>query len=184
VKRIQRARPRTRIRVLFQDEARFGQQGTLTRVWAQRGSRPTIIRQNGRRSIWVFGVVEPSAGWSKVMAARSADTEKMQSFLDLVAAHIGPREHAVMILDRAGWHQSRKLRWPRRITPLFLPPYSPELNPVERLRLWLREHHWSNRIYADETALMQAALAAHRAMKPDIIRSVCRAKWITPVEQL
>jgi len=109
----------------LQDEARFGQQGTLTAVWALEGSRPTGVRQHGRKSIWVLAAVEPATGWSKMT----------QAILDAAARRLSRREHAVMILDGAGWHGSPKLRWPRRITPLFLPPYSPELNPVEQSHL-------------------------------------------------
>jgi hypothetical protein len=81
------------------------------------------------------------------MPFRDVNTETMQSFLAAPASKLRRRADAVMILDGAGWHCAHKLRWPRRITPLFLPPYSPELNPVERLWHWLREHHWSNRAY-------------------------------------
>lgn len=173
-------RPRTKLRVLFQDEARFGQQGTLTRVWARRGSRPTVVRQNGRKSVWVFGAVEPATGWSYAMISRHADTDAMQVFLDVVSAKIGRREHTVMVLDGAGWHRSKALRWPRNITPLYLPPYSPELNCVERLWLWLREHHWSNRCYETEHDLVVAAIKAHGSLDRATIRSVCRTAWLTP----
>lgn len=177
---MRRERPRTKVRVLFQDEGRFGQQGTLTHVWARRGSRPTVVRQNGRKSVWVFAAVEPATGWSKAMVSRSANTEAMQVFLDIVAAELGPREHAVMVLDGAGWHRAKGLRWPKCITPLYLPPYSPELNCVERLWLWLREHHWSNRCYATEDDLVIAAHKAHREMDRATVRSVCRTAWLTP----
>jgi hypothetical protein len=132
---------RTRVRVWFQDEARFAQQGTLTAVWAIKASRPTVVRQHGRKSIWVFAAVEPATGWSMAIPYREVNTETMQAFLDAEARRLYRREHAVMILDRAGWHCSHKLRWPRRVTRLFLPPYSLELNPVERLWHWFREHH-------------------------------------------
>jgi transposase len=183
VKSLQAAKPRTRVRVLFQDEARFGQQGTLSTVWAPTGSRPSVIRQNGRKSIWVFAAVEPETGWSMATTFRHANTESMQAFLDQVASKIRRREHAVMILDGAGWHHAKELRWPRRITPLFLPPYSPELNPVERLWLWLRNNHWSNRVYADEAALEAAARESHRSIDRRTLRSVCRAEWITRKDQ-
>ncbi|MBM4022823.1 MAG: hypothetical protein FJ284_11395, partial [Planctomycetes bacterium] len=75
---------------------------------------------------------EPATGWSIAIPYREVNTETTQAFLDAAASRLRRRKHAVMILDGAGWHCSHKLRWPRRITPLFLPPYSPELNPVER----------------------------------------------------
>ena len=101
-------------------------------------------------------------------------------FLDQTGSRIRPREHAVMILDGAGWHHAKELRWPKRITPLFLPPYSPELNPVERLWLWLRNNHWSNRTYADEAALIAAVADARHRLSRHRVRSVCRVPWLTP----
>ena len=123
------------------------------------------MRQNGRKSIWVFAAVEPATGWSLAMPFRDVNTATMQAFLDAAASKLRRREHAVMILDAAGWHSAHKLRWPRRIAPLFLPPYSPELNPAERLWHWLREHHWSNRTYAAEHALVEEAIRSHRALR-------------------
>jgi hypothetical protein len=129
------------MRVRLQDDAWFGQQGTLSTVWAPTGSRPSEIRQNGGEFIWVFAAVEPETGWSTAMVFRHGNTGSIQAFLDLVGSRIRRREHAVMILDGAGWHHAKQLRLPRRITPLFLPPYSPELKPTERLCLWLRSNH-------------------------------------------
>ncbi|MFM7185424.1 MAG: transposase [Planctomycetota bacterium] len=85
------------------------------------------MRQNGRKSIWVFGIVDPAAGWSMVSPHCEANTATMEQFLNAAAKKLGTRQHAVMVLDRAGWHTAKHLTWPRRITPLFLPPYSPAL---------------------------------------------------------
>jgi len=102
VNRVRASRPRTKLRVWFQDEARFGQEGTLTAVWAIKGSRPTVIRQNGRKSIWMFAAVEPATGWPLAMPFRDVSTETMQAFLDAAASKLHCREHAVMMLDGAG----------------------------------------------------------------------------------
>jgi len=98
----------------------------------------------------------------------------MQHFLEAAAKKLGPRQHAVMELDRAGWHTAKQLKWPKRITPLFLPPYSPELNPAERLWLWFREHHWSNRVYPDEPSLSAQRDGSRAGIKCDPYESVYR----------
>jgi len=180
VNRVRASRPRTRVRVWFQDEARFGQQGTLTAVWALKGSRPTVVRQHGRKSIWVFAAVEQATGWSLAIPHREVNPETTQAFLDASARRLRRREHAVMILDGTGWHGSHKLRWPRRSTP----PYSPEPNPAERLWHWFREHHWSNRTYADEEAPVTAAIGSHRTLRRKDIRSLCRISWVTPEDHV
>jgi transposase len=100
------------------------------------------------------------------------NTETTQAFRGGAAKRLRLRERAVMIRDRAGWHCSHNLRWPRRITPLFLPPYSPELNSVERMWYRFREHHWSSRTYADEQALVVEAIRIHRTLRRKDISSM------------
>jgi len=81
-----------------------------------------------------------------------------------------------------GYHSAgRALAVPANITPLTLPPYSPELNPVERLWLDLRQHDWSNRVYPDLDALEQAAVDGWQAvcLRPDRVKTVCRCEYIT-----
>lgn len=176
---MKQAHPGKRLRVLFQDEARLGQQGSLTRVWAERGTRPTVDRQNGRQSVWVFGAVEPLTGRSLSQVAAKANTFSMQQFLDGVSRELVQRDHAVLVLDGAGWHRSKELRWPRNITPLFLPPYSPELNPIERLWLYMRQRHWSNRSFDGKGDLVVAAVEDLGKLDKKKIRSVCAASWLT-----
>jgi len=73
----------------------------LTSVWAAKGSRPTVVRHNGRESIWAFGIVDPATGWSMVGPHRDANTATMQQFLNAAAKQLARRRHAVMVLDRA-----------------------------------------------------------------------------------
>jgi transposase len=171
--------PNKRLRVLFQDEARLGQQGTLSSVWAKRGTRPVVERQNGRKSVWVFGAVEPLTGRSVSMVSSKANTGTMQEFLRGVSRELVRGAHAVMVLDRAGWHRSGKLRWPSNISPLYLPPYSPELNPVERLWLYMREHHWSNRCYDGLGEIVLAAIEDIAKVDKATMKSICRTEWVT-----
>lgn len=88
--------------------------------------------------------------------------------------------HVVLIWDGAGYHRSVDLKMPDNITPITLPPYSPELNPIENLWHYLRSHHWSNRKYADYDALREAGCDAWQAtcLDTDVIQSVCRADYL------
>ena len=89
--------------------------------------------------------------------------------------------HAVLIWDQAGpdLSGSKTLKIPRNITLIPLPPYSPELNPVENLWHYLRSHYWSNRAYVDYDDLRFAAIEAWQraVLDSEIIKSVCRAKY-------
>jgi hypothetical protein len=121
------------VEVWFQDEARVGQRGTVTRIWAAKGSRPRVIRQQQFEAAYVFGAVCPAQDKAAALVMPKANSESMQQHLDLIAAAVTPGKHAVLVVDRAAWHGTEKLLMPANLSILPLPPYSPELNPVEQI---------------------------------------------------
>ena len=171
------------VRTFLMDEARLGQQGTLTRVWARTGSRPTAVKQTRYEWVYLYAAVEPATGESVALLAPNADTGTMNVFLRMLAQELRPGEHAVLILDGAGWHRSKSLVVPGNVTCLLLPPYSPELNPVENLWHYLRSHYLSNRAYRDYDALLDAGGDAWRRLTPELIKSVCRCPYLERAEQ-
>ena len=166
------------VRVFFMDEARFGQQGTVTDVWARTGSRPRAARQTRYEWCYLYAAVEPATGESAALVAPNVDAGTMNAFLKILDAERKPEEHIVLIMDRAGWHVSERLRMPDGITALLLPPASPELNPAENLWHYLRSHYLSNRTYADYDALFDAGTEAYRKLTPDVLRSVCGCPYM------
>jgi hypothetical protein len=170
--------PGKRVRWFVQDEARIGQQGTLTRVWARTGSRPSAVRQTEYEWVYLWAAVEPATGASVAMITPTVDTALMQQFLGGLSAAPAPDEHAVLVLDQAGWHVAKALEVPANLTLLFLPPYSPELNPAERLWAWLRSHQLANRVYADYQELLTATDRAWLSLDADTIKSACACPWI------
>ena len=112
----------------WQDEARIGQQGTLTRVWADRGSRPSAPRDQRYAWAYLFGAICPARGTGAALVLPFANTDMMNLHLAEIGANVTPGAHAVLTIDGAGWHQTGgRLRVPGNITLLHLPPYSPEL---------------------------------------------------------
>jgi transposase len=107
------------------------------------------------------------------------NTDVVQVFLDEFSQTVPIEEHAVMIWDGAGFHTSGKLRIPPNVTVLQLPPYSPELNPMENLWHYLKSHYWSNRAYADYEELEEAAIDAWRSavLNPQLMQTVCNAPY-------
>jgi transposase len=174
------AHPQQRLRVFFQDEARFGQQGTTTNVWALKGSRPNVIRQTEYEYLWVLGAVCPQTGRAEGLLSPRLNTDVVNVFLEEFSRTLADDEHAVMIWDGAGYHTSKKLRLPTNITLLPLPPYSPELNPIENLWHYLKSHYWSNRAYEDYSDLEDAALSAWRTavLDPELMKTVCAAPYL------
>ena len=111
------------------------------------------------------------------------NTEAMQQFLDGFSATVADDEHAVMVLDRAGWHGSGSLVLPDNVTLVPLPPYSPELNPVERVWLHLKERFLSHHLHANYESIVDAACEAWKRLKADAgrIKSLCSYPWIPTV---
>src|SRR5207253_3011812 len=91
------------VRTFVMDEARLGQQGTLTRVWARTGSRPTAVKQTKYEWVYLYAAVEPATGASVALLAPNANTGTMSVFLKMLSADLKEGEHAVLILDGAGW---------------------------------------------------------------------------------
>ena len=179
VRQVQAQHPDKKVAVWFQDEARIGQQGTLTRVWAPRGSRPRAVRQTEYKWGYVFGAVDPLTGQSSALIAPTVNTALMSAHLRMICEEAGADTHVVLVLDGAGWHVSNDLKVPEAMTLLLLPPYSPELMPMERVWAWMRQHDLSNRIFADEHAIDQACKESWNQLTPERLRSITATEWIT-----
>ena len=168
------------LEIWWQDEARVGQQGSLTYVWAEKGSRPRAPRDQRHRSAYLFGAVCPArlAGAALVLPCVSA--EAMNAHLAEISSQVAAGAHAVLVLDGAGWHQSGgRLRLPDNISLLKLPPYCPELNPVENIWEFLRGNELSNRVFDTYEAILDACCHAWNAFlaDPQRIRSVTERQW-------
>ena len=147
-------------------------------MWARTNSRPTAIRQTEYEWVYLWAAVEPATGESAAMITPTVNTGLMNRFLVGLSGMLAADEHAVLVLDNAGWHVANALRVPSNITLLLLPPYAPELNPVERLWAWLRSHHLSNRIYADYADLLNQTDRAWLTLDKPTLQSVCNCPWL------
>jgi transposase len=172
--------PDKEIQIWNQDEARFGQQGTITRVWARRGSRPRRMRQNGRASLYVLTAVCAASGAAFGLIMPALNTAVVNLFLEQFSRQLGPGVHAVLLWDNAGYHVAKGLLVPSNVSLIGLLPYSPELNPVENLWHYLRAHYWSHGVYPDYKALLRAATKAWRkvCLDPEKVRSICAAPYL------
>src|SRR6202049_579310 len=171
--------PGTRVEVWFQDEARIGQKNSLTRVWGQTGSRPVAPKDLGFASAYLFGAVCPSQGKAAALIMPICNTAAMNHHLSEISSQVAAGAHAAVILDRAGWHRSQGLVVPGNITLLELPPYSPELNPVERVWHYLRSHWLANSVFRNLADIMDACEMAWNRFATDhgLIRSLCAVAW-------
>ena len=133
------------VRLMFQDEARFGRINDPRRCWAPKGFRPEVGRQIVREYPYAYGAVSPHDGTLDTLVLPVVTAEAMSIFL----AEVGqrhPEEFILMFLDGAGWHRANSLVIPENMRLEALPPYSPQLNPVEHLWDEVREKWFANEV--------------------------------------
>ena len=174
-------RPGKDVRVYFQDEARFGTQGTITRAWAPRGSRPRAVRQNGREWLYVLMAVCAATGAASALIVPELNTAVVNLFLEQFSGELPTGVHAVLIWDGAGFHTGKDLVVPGNVSLIRLPPYSPELNPAENLWHYLRSHHWPNREYDGYEGLKKETVRSLCVMCQDTqrLKTICNADYIS-----
>jgi transposase len=143
------------VRLLFQDEARFGRMSDPRRCWTPVPFRPKINSALVREYNYVFGAVCPANGVFHHMRALNMKTPNMSLFLKQISkAH---RMHFVlMVVDGASSHKSKDLVIPSNVALILLPPYSLELNPTERIWNKLRRDYIANRYFNNLDEAMEA----------------------------
>ena len=165
--------------IWFQEEMRIGQRGAQTRIWARKGTRPRVVRQQQSESATIFGAVCAQRDDAVALVLPHADTQAMAHHLEAVSQAIPAGRHAVLVLDRAGSHTTSKLpRFPK-VSLLPLPAGSPELNPAEQAWQQLRDRSLANRCYDSYEDIVDACCEAWNAFThiPGTIRSLCTRSW-------
>ena len=163
----------------FQDEARVGQRGTLSRIWAEKGTRPRLVQQQQFLSSYLFGAVCPEKKKASEIVMPKANTEAMEYHLQDISTSVEIGHHALIVVDGAAWHLTDKLQIPSNISLLALPPYSPELNPVEQIWQQLRKSHFSNRSFEGYDEIVNVCCQAWNSFikMPDLIQNLCHRSW-------
>lgn len=166
------------MRVMFQDEARFGRISSPKACWAPLPLRPSVARQIVREYIYIFGAVSPHDGQHDSLVLPWANTEAMSLFLEELSRRY-PDEYILMFMDQAGWHKGKSLRIPSNIELAFLPPYSPELNPQEQIWDELREKYFGNKLFTSLQAVIDAAVQGlqHLESSPLTVTRLTKRTW-------
>jgi len=125
----------------------------------------------------VYSAVAPSTGDSFSLILPEVNTQMMNIFLTHFQKHVENKK-IVLIMDRAGWHCSKKLKIPSQIELIYMPPYSPELNPVERLWKWLRREVTHNRIFSSIDSLIDNLSKTWNNLSVGKIRKLCHCGYL------
>ncbi len=165
--------------VWWQDEARIGQKNGLARLWARKGTRPRQPADQRYKNAYLFGAICPAKAKGAAIVMPKANTHAMQLHLDEIASNVSKGAQGVVLMDRAGWHTTAKLKVPKNLTIILLPSRSPELNPVENIWQYLRQNWLSNRVFADYDAILEACCDAWNRLiaKPEAITSIGTRQW-------
>ena len=164
---------------MFQDEARFGRISDIRYCWCRRPARPLVSAMVTQQYTYAYGAVSPQDGCFDSLVLPHVNSDCMQIFLDEIASRY-PKDNVVMVLDGAGWHRSKNFGLPDNLRLLFLPPYSPELNPQEHLWDELREKHFHNHLFDSLDTLEDHLVDALRDLEnsPDRVKSITGWDWI------
>lgn len=171
-----------RVRLMFEDEARFGRISEPRRCWAPPGMRPDVPCQIVREYTYVYAAVSPHDGTLDSLILPEVTAEAMSIFLNEVAGR-HPDEFILMVMDAAGWHKAKDLRVPGNMRIIHLPPYSPELNPMEHVWDEMREKGFANEVFRDMSAVEDRAVEALVSLEGDKerVKSITGFDWIISV---
>jgi transposase len=133
VRRLRAANQGTAVEVWAEDEARLGLKPITRRVWWLRGCRPTTCGRTKYEWLYVYGFARPATGETFTAILPRVNVDRMADALAAFAAHADPqgRKVLVLVVDNAGWHRAKRLAVPANVRLHFLPPCTPQLQPVE-----------------------------------------------------
>ena len=156
-----------------------GQQGSMTRIWAPKGTRPRKVKQKQFISTYIYGVACAATGDSFGLILPNVNTQSMQLFLDLFSKDIKEGRHAAIIIDNAGWHTAKDLNIPENITFIPLPPYAPELNTMEQVWQWMKDNYLSNTAFNNYNDIVNQLQDAWNAFSTNVelVKSICFREW-------
>jgi len=167
------------IRLMFQDEARFGRMARIRRCWAPAPLRPVVANGYEREFTYVYGGVSPLQGELDWSLSEKMNTVQMQAFLAQVSqAH--PQEFIVMVVDGASSHKAKELIVPENVRLIRLPSYSPELNPQEHIWDEVREKAFPNLVLDQMAAVVERLRNGMAALAADAerVRRITAWPWI------
>jgi len=165
--------------LFFEDEARFGRINNLRHCWVPKDDVPVAARQMIREHIYVFSSVCPQTGELYSLILPACNTDTMQIFLNGLSTQYD-HYRIILLMDKAGWHISSKLFIPANTSIWNLPPYSPELNPVELIWRELRKCYFNNQLFADLDALEDKLVQSLKdfGKDSDVVKQLTNFKWL------
>jgi len=156
---------------MFQDEAGFGRINKPKYCWCRKGLRPSVPCHHIREYRYAYGAVEPQTGQSFFLVMPYCNTDCMNVFLRELAKEY-PDDYLLIVLDGASWHKAKGLQMPDNIKLLYLPPATPEMNPIEQIWAWLRLHGFRNEVFQTLDKVVDRLCDTICSLSPHIVQSI------------
>jgi putative transposase len=164
---------------MFQDEAGFGRINKPRYCWCREGTRPSVPCHHIREYRYAYGAVEPQRGDSFFLVLPYCNTVCMNIFLQELSKKY-PEDYIVLVGDRAAWHTSNGLVIPENIEIIPLPPYTPEMNPIEQIWAWIRLHGFRNEVFQTLDKVVDRLCDTICSLTADTVKSITHREWILP----
>jgi len=166
-----------KVRLMFQDEAGFGRINKPKYCWCIKGLRPDVPCHHIREYRYAYGSVEPQTGESFFLVLPYCNTDCMNIFLrELSAAY--PNDYILLVADGAVWHRSKGLEIPNNIEIFSLPPYTPEMNPIEQIWKEFRKMGFKNEIFATLDKVIDRLCSTICSLSNETVKSITGRDWI------
>jgi transposase len=164
-------------RVMFFDESRFGTHSKIGHGWFKTGSRSRVKIKLGYKNFYLYSSTDHITGDSYSLIMPKVNYICMNEYLKFLSHEVGNKTVA-LIMDGAGWHKSKDLCIPENIKIIYLPPYSPELNPVERLWKYIKDNILTNKIYETLNDLEDSLCNFLNSISSQHIKDICTADYM------
>jgi putative transposase len=165
------------VRLMFQDEAGFGRINKPKYCWCFPGFRPTVPCRHIREYRYAYGAAEPLTGESFFLVLPYANTICMNIFLHGLSEQY-PDDKIILVCDGAAWHTTNTLEVPQNIRLIFLPPATPEMNPIEQIWKEIRKKGFRNEAFETLDDVVDRLCETIRSLTASTITSIMGREWI------
>lgn len=165
---------------MFQDEAGFGRINKPKYCWCETGIRPSVPCHHIREYYYVYGAVEPQNGESFFLVMPRCNTICMNLFLEKLSEEYAD-DIILLCCDGAAWHKSRTLHLPENIVLFHIPPYTPEMNPIEQIWKEIRKRGFRNEVFATLEKVMDRLCETIHDLPKQVVSSITGRKWIIDI---
>ena len=165
---------------MFQDEAGFGRINKPKYCWCEKGIRPSVPCHHIREYRYVYGAVEPLTGEFCFLIMPYCNTVCMNLFLQELSKQF-PDDILLLCCDGAAWHKSKTLEIRDNIVLFHIPPYTPEMNPIEQIWKEIRKRGFRNEVFATLEKVVLRLCCTIASLFPSTISSITCHAWIIKV---